>query len=75
VLRMDATSAPIKLVLEPSGDADPIAGRLYLDDRDALAFSGYLELISRLEEIRRSQRPRNPRGDVRVSKPSPKPSE
>jgi hypothetical protein len=69
---MDATSASIKLVLEPSRDLDPIAGRLYLDDQDAVTFSGYLELISRLEEIRRTQRPRNPRGDVRVSKPSPK---
>lgn len=69
---MDATPTPIKLVLELSPEAEPIAGRLHLDARRALAFSGYLELMSMLEEIRRTQRPRNPRGDLRASTPSPK---
>jgi hypothetical protein len=54
VLCMDGTAAPVKLVLELAVGSDPIAGRLHLGDRDARPFSGYLELMSLLEEIRRS---------------------
>ena len=68
---MDATSPPIKLMLELSSDADPIAGRLHLDDLDAVGFSGYLELISRLEEIRRTPRLRNARVQLRSSTQNP----
>lgn len=53
---MDATSAPIKLVLELSPDADRVAGRLHIDDLDAVAFDGYLQLMSLLEQVRRAKR-------------------
>jgi hypothetical protein len=59
---MDGTPAPVELVLELSADSGPIAGRLHLDDRDARPFSGYLELMSLLEEIRRNAfEPTHPR--------------
>jgi hypothetical protein len=51
---MDGTTAPVKLMLELFPGSGPIAGRLHLDDRDARPFSGYLELMSLLEEIRRN---------------------
>lgn len=53
---MDATSGPIVLVLELSPNADPIAGRLHVDDLDARAFDGYLQLMSLLEQVRRAKR-------------------
>jgi len=49
---MDGTPAPVELMLELSAGPGPIAGRLRLGDRDARPFSGYLELMSLLEEIR-----------------------
>jgi len=59
---MDGTPAPVKLTLELSAGPGPIVGRLRLDDRDARPFSGYLELMSLLEEIRGSAvEPTHPR--------------
>ncbi len=56
MLYMDNTSAPIKLILELSPDPGSVAGRLHLGDRDARAFSGYLEMVSLLEETRHNAR-------------------
>jgi hypothetical protein len=55
---MDGTPAPVKLVLELSVGSGLIAGRLHLDDRDVRPFSGYLELMSLLEEIHGNHTPR-----------------
>jgi hypothetical protein len=68
---VDATLAPIKLVLELYPAADPVAGRLHLDDRDPLTFNGYLELMSLLEEVRRTQRPGKPPREIRSGTRSP----
>lgn len=59
---MDGAPAPIKLVLELSPDPDSAAGWLHLDDGSARPFSGYLELMSLLEEIRSgASKPAHPR--------------
>jgi hypothetical protein len=44
----------ISLTLELSADSEPVTGRVHVDEADRLAFNGYIELMSLLEEIRRA---------------------
>ena len=53
----DETVVPmISLTLELSADSEPVTGRVHVDEADRLAFNGYIELMSLLEEIRRASR-------------------
>lgn len=71
MVSVDQTDTHMKRVLDLSTGADPITGRLHVDDHRAPAFSGYLELMSLLEEIRHTQRPSRPRSDTQPRTQSP----